>query len=231
MKKHPISTLLCLTIFIFTFSITSFAGTWQSTGNDWKYQKDDGSFLANSWLEDNGASYYFDANGIMLKNTLSPDGYTLGRDGKRIFFDEFIPHVFGGNEAEFITFSDAYMEFSDGYDKNFNSSYDEIYPGILPFDENKDFENARNSINRLDAFDFTPYMTSGNILIRKQATSNEIFRIEQIYYLSEILKMIEQKNYDGYYELCTKMDISVVKQYDNTIDCINRLRTWYNAYY
>ena len=56
-------------------SNTSLAGTWQAQDNgQWKYQNDDGSF-ATGWIEDGGKSYYLDANGIMLANTTTPDGY------------------------------------------------------------------------------------------------------------------------------------------------------------
>ena len=62
-------------------SNTSLAGTWQAQDNgQWKYQNDDGSF-ATGWIEDGGKSYYLDANGIMLANTTTPDGYYVGADG------------------------------------------------------------------------------------------------------------------------------------------------------
>ena len=62
-------------------SRTSLAGTWQAQDNgQWKYQNDDGSF-ATGWIEDGGKSYYLDANGIMLANTTTPDGYYVGADG------------------------------------------------------------------------------------------------------------------------------------------------------
>lgn len=62
-------------------SITALAGTWLpfETGQ-WAYQNDDGTF-AKGWIEDSGKSYYLDANGIMLANTLTPDGYYVDADG------------------------------------------------------------------------------------------------------------------------------------------------------
>ena len=63
-------------------SSTALAGTWQSQDNgQWKYQNDDGSF-ATGWVNDGGKSYYLDANGLMLANTTTPDGY-YAKDGKR----------------------------------------------------------------------------------------------------------------------------------------------------
>lgn len=57
------------------------AGTWTSPSADqWKYQNDDGSF-ATGWINDGGKSFYLDENGIMLANTITPDGYRVGADG------------------------------------------------------------------------------------------------------------------------------------------------------
>ena len=64
-----------------SMGMTAFAGTWQAQENgQWKYQNDDGGY-ATGWVEDNGKSYYLDANGIMLTNTMTPDGYNVGADG------------------------------------------------------------------------------------------------------------------------------------------------------
>lgn len=64
-----------------SMSITAFAGTWQAQNNgQWKYQDDKGNFVTG-WIEDGGKSYYLDANGIMLSNTTTPDGYYVGVDG------------------------------------------------------------------------------------------------------------------------------------------------------
>lgn len=64
-----------------SIGMTAFAGTWQAQENgQWKYQNDNGGY-ATGWIEDNGKSYYLDANGIMLANTVTPDGYNVGADG------------------------------------------------------------------------------------------------------------------------------------------------------
>lgn len=63
------------------FSSTALAGTWQPQDNgQWKYQNDDGSF-ATGWIEESGKNYYLNADGIMLSNTTTPDGYYVGADG------------------------------------------------------------------------------------------------------------------------------------------------------
>lgn len=61
---------------------------WRQTGNTWQYVKDaSGSLYSNGWqwLDGNkdGISecYYFDANGNMLSNTTTPDGWQVNEGG------------------------------------------------------------------------------------------------------------------------------------------------------
>lgn len=61
---------------------------WRQTGNTWQYVKDaSGSLYSNGWqwLDGNkdGVSecYYFDANGNMLSNTTTPDGWQVNEGG------------------------------------------------------------------------------------------------------------------------------------------------------
>lgn len=67
--------------------ITSYAGSWQNDGRGWWWLEDNGSYPANAWcwLDGNqdGVSecYYFDENGYMLANTVTPDGYQVNGNG------------------------------------------------------------------------------------------------------------------------------------------------------
>lgn len=61
--------------------MSSFAAGWENSPAGWVYQLTDGSFAANTWEQINGAWYYFNENGIMLENGITPDGYTVGADG------------------------------------------------------------------------------------------------------------------------------------------------------
>lgn len=77
-KAKLLLTTLAMSMLL---SSTALAGAWQPQDNgQWTYQNDDGSF-ATGWIEDGGKSYYLDANGIMLTNTTTPDGYYVGADG------------------------------------------------------------------------------------------------------------------------------------------------------
>lgn len=68
-------------------SITAYAGQWQQTGTQWKYQNDDGSYAVGwQWLDGNGDSiaecYYLNNDGIMLASCTTPDNYTVNADGQ-----------------------------------------------------------------------------------------------------------------------------------------------------
>lgn len=61
--------------------IPAFAGQWKQDSKGWWYQEDNGSYPASTWKEINGKQYYFGADGYMLANTTTPDGYTVNGDG------------------------------------------------------------------------------------------------------------------------------------------------------
>ncbi len=80
MKKKIVVLLGILALSI--FSISSYAAEWkQEADGRWWYQYDDGTYPQNGWAKINGKDYYFDAEGYMLANTVTPDGYTVGADG------------------------------------------------------------------------------------------------------------------------------------------------------
>ncbi len=66
---------------------TSFAAGWQKNTTGWWWQNPDGSWPANcwQWLDGNGDGtaecYYFDGNGYLLVNTITPDGYLVNDGG------------------------------------------------------------------------------------------------------------------------------------------------------
>ena len=78
--KKKLSTAAISVILIIGSAITSFAGQWKQEGSVWKYQNDTGSY-ATGWNWIDGKSYFFDANGKMLANTITPDGYSVNSDG------------------------------------------------------------------------------------------------------------------------------------------------------
>ena len=52
--------------------------TWKKISGDWYYFNSDGSIARNTWI----GNYYLNADGIMLSNTVNPEGYRLLSDGK-----------------------------------------------------------------------------------------------------------------------------------------------------
>lgn len=57
------------------------AGKWVQDAQGWWYLDADGSYPVNTWKEINGKQYYFGADGYMLHDTVTPDGYNVGADG------------------------------------------------------------------------------------------------------------------------------------------------------
>lgn len=72
------------------FTINAYAGQWVSDGAAWKYQEDAGSYKTG-WLQDGDKWYYLDSNGVMLADTVTPDGYQVGADGAWITAESAAP--------------------------------------------------------------------------------------------------------------------------------------------
>ena len=51
---------------------------WEMIGDKWYYFDNKGHMLSNQWVGD----YYVGRDGYMLKNTITPDNYVVGSDGK-----------------------------------------------------------------------------------------------------------------------------------------------------
>lgn len=87
MRKKKTATIMVASALAGLFSISAFAGAWQSDANGWWWQNDDGTYPVSSWqwLDGNndGISecYYFNENGYMLADTTTPDGYIVNSDG------------------------------------------------------------------------------------------------------------------------------------------------------
>lgn len=56
--------------------------SWAQDSKGWWIQNADGSYLTNAWYQNtDGIWYYMGADGYMLTNTTTPDGYKVGADG------------------------------------------------------------------------------------------------------------------------------------------------------
>lgn len=69
------------------FTKAVFAAGWVQEGAEWWYQNENGSYPMNQWQWIDGnrdgiaECYYFDSDGYLLVNTMTPDGYRVGQNG------------------------------------------------------------------------------------------------------------------------------------------------------
>ena len=57
------------------------ANGWRMLNGTWYYFGSDGIMDVNQWKQDAGKWFYLGADGAILKNAVTPDGYTVGADG------------------------------------------------------------------------------------------------------------------------------------------------------
>ena len=71
--------------FSFDITISAFAGkpgSWrQAADGRWWFQCTDGTYPSNGWSMIDDIYYYFDSDGWMLANTITPDGYYVDASG------------------------------------------------------------------------------------------------------------------------------------------------------
>lgn len=85
MKKSGIFAVLAAGFTLMSV-VPAMAGTWEQQGSNWIYRNDAGQLQTGwAWIDGNqdgtAESYYFDASGYLLTNTMTPDGYTVNADG------------------------------------------------------------------------------------------------------------------------------------------------------
>ena len=57
---------------------------WQEEEDGtYRYLKPDGNYVTNGWMKLNDEEYYMDENGIMLTDTITPDGYYVTKSGTK----------------------------------------------------------------------------------------------------------------------------------------------------
>ena len=85
--KKKILTLVAAAAMTLAMSVTAFAAGWVQNDTGWWWDNGDGTWPANEWrwLDGNADGvaecYYFGADGYMLSNTVTPDGYYVRGDG------------------------------------------------------------------------------------------------------------------------------------------------------
>lgn len=80
--KKKLWTLLTAAALSVVLAAPAYAG-WTEDQNGWWYQREDGSWPAQEWMQDEtGTWYYFEKDGYMLTDAVTPDGCRLGVDGR-----------------------------------------------------------------------------------------------------------------------------------------------------
>lgn len=85
--KNKVLLLGLTTLVSITMTVPTFAA-WHQDTNKKRWINDDGSLAANGWkwIDDNGDGikecFYFDANGYVLTDTRTPDGYMVNSKGE-----------------------------------------------------------------------------------------------------------------------------------------------------
>lgn len=85
--KKKLFTAVIAGVMMMAMSMTALAAGWQKNDTGWWWQRSNGSYPTGEWKWIDGNAdgivecYYFDANGYMLADTTTPDGYTVNADG------------------------------------------------------------------------------------------------------------------------------------------------------
>ena len=61
---------------------TTTAG-WEEENGLWRYRKSDNTYVSNTWLKLDDKQYYMNEHGIMLADTITPDGYYVNAKGEK----------------------------------------------------------------------------------------------------------------------------------------------------
>ena len=54
---------------------------WKQINGSWYYFHSTGDLAVNCWVDNGENWYYVGADGVMLTNGMTPDGYQVGSDG------------------------------------------------------------------------------------------------------------------------------------------------------
>lgn len=84
----------------------AFGGTWANDGGRWWYDNGDGTYAVNGWqwIDGNGDGieecYYFDSEGWLITNSVTPDGYTIDENGAWVMNQEVQTRNVTGENTE-----------------------------------------------------------------------------------------------------------------------------------
>lgn len=127
---------------------------WEMIGDKWYYFDNKGHMLYDQWVGD----YYVGRDGYMLKNTITPDNYVVGSDGKwdKRFSRELAAKVkFRTNSQRYNLYKASHSKYAEAFWLTYPNSSDSnkyttalqlveiIYPEYNPVD------NAKRAIKKI----------------------------------------------------------------------------------
>ena len=101
---RKIFKILAVTTLALTLALpfTAYAGTWKQDSTGWKVQSDDGTYLTNQWYQNtDGKWYYLGADGYMMVNAITPDGFQVDNNG--VWIQPTEPQQSNNNSGEVDT--------------------------------------------------------------------------------------------------------------------------------
>ncbi len=125
--KLKITAFITLAISL-TIAGTAFAGTWETGSGEnsqkWKYNYENGTYAENGWQWIDGNNdgiaecYYFDVDGWMLSNTITPDGYQVNESGAWVKDNNVQTKTLSNENTNLTNASDGtyYLYKTDVYD-------------------------------------------------------------------------------------------------------------------
>lgn len=84
MKSHFLQKIVVLSMLlslVTSFTALADVGWHQDEQGHWMYMQENGAYIGYGWKELDGKQYYFNTDGFMLSDTITPDGYYVGADG------------------------------------------------------------------------------------------------------------------------------------------------------
>ena len=133
MKNRIVIAGLTMALVVFN-SVPAFARSWRQDRAGWRWLEDDGSYPVSTWKEIDGKQYYFDSEGYMLSNTVTPDGYLVDINGvylrkSSIPGDKYSDGTYSINPAIFEDMNTPTGQLLEIYPTESNLLY--VYPSAV----------------------------------------------------------------------------------------------------
>jgi hypothetical protein len=155
---------------------------WQQDDHGWKYLDQQGEPQPEGWFTDtDGSQYYFDADGYMLADTVTPDGYYVNASGA--YQSKFVSEQFEPNED---TVNTSATQDSNTADNNSNVLLNLELSEIIKIIRNNYYaiqEDVKNyTTSKADSFEWY----SNNGILRKVVLKPDTYELrdltEEFYY-------------------------------------------------